>query len=114
MAKPWRLTRHAETSLVDIARWTIETFGPRQAVAYEEDLLAHCVAISETSAQSQSCRVLIDPSLPEDLRFCRAGQHFIIFIEYPDAIIIVDFLHSRSDLATRISALADQSDQQSH
>ncbi len=114
MVKPWRLTRHAEASLIDIARWTLATFGPRQAVAYEEDLIACCVTIGEGSAQSRSCRVLIDPSLPEDLRLCRAGQHFIIFIEYPDAIIIVDFLHSCSDLATRISALADQGDQQSH
>ena len=114
MAKPWRLTRHAETSLIDIARWTLATFGPRQAVAYEEDLIAHCVTISEGRAQSRSCRDLIDPSLPEDLQFCRTGQHFIVFIEYPDAIIIVDFLHSRSDLATRVAALADQGDRQSH
>lgn len=26
MSRPWRLTRQAEVSLVDIARWTLEHF----------------------------------------------------------------------------------------
>ena len=31
MPKPWRLTRQASTSIIEIARWTYETFGARQA-----------------------------------------------------------------------------------
>ena len=64
MPKPWRLTRRAESALTDIARWTIETFGPRQAAAYEDDLIATCRGIAEGTALSQTCRQLIDPNLP--------------------------------------------------
>ena len=95
MPKPWRLTRAAEASLRDIARWTRETFGPRQAEAYAEDLIAVCRAIAASTAQSRDCRRLIDPDLPEDLRFARCGQHFVGFLEEPDQVIIVEFLHAQ-------------------
>jgi plasmid stabilization system protein ParE len=105
MPKPWRLTRGAETALTDIARWTIETFGQRQAAAYEEDLIAVCRGIANGTALSQDCRRLIDPHLSEDLRFARAGQHFVVFIEDAEQVIIVDFLHSRADLPRRLADL---------
>lgn len=105
MPKPWRLTRAAEASLIDIARWTVETFGSRQAAAYEEDLIATCRDIAAGEAITQDCRRLIDPDLPEDLRFTRAGQHFIVFIEDAKQVIIVDFLHARSDLPRRLANL---------
>ena len=54
---------------------------------------------------SQDCRRLIDPGLPEDLRFVRAGQHFVVFIEDSWQVIIIDFLHSRSDLPRRLANL---------
>ncbi len=105
MLKPWRLTRAAEASLIDIANWTVETFGPRQAAAYEEDLIAVCRDIAAGTAMSQDCRRLIDPNLPENLRFARAGQHFVIFIEDAEQVIIIDFLHGRSDLPRRLANL---------
>ena len=37
--KPWRLTRRAERSLVEIFAWTIEQFGERQATAYRDALI---------------------------------------------------------------------------
>jgi toxin ParE1/3/4 len=107
MSRPWRLTRQAEASLVDIARWTLETFGPRQAAAYEEDLIRRCADIAEGTAISQECRQLIDSALPEDLRFARSGQHFVVFVDRRDRVIIVDFLHSRSDLPRKLAALRE-------
>lgn len=106
--KPWRLTRQAEASLVDIARWTVDTFGPRQAEAYEEDLIARCARIADGTAPSQSCRRIIDPALPEALRFTRAGQHLVVFVELPESIAIVDFLHARSDLPGRLARLVER------
>lgn len=114
MPKPWRLTRAAEASLIDIARWTIETFGPRQAAAYEDDLIAACCEIAAGTALSQDCRRIIDPDLPKDLRFARAGQHFVIFIEDAEQVIIVDFLHGRSDLPRRLAALTGQKPDRDH
>ena len=108
MPRPWRLTRQAEASLVEIARWTLDTFGPRQAAAYEDDLIARCADIAAGTAQTQDCRRLIAPDLTEDLRFARSGQHFIVFLEDPAQVVIVDFLHSRSDLPGKLAAVADQ------
>lgn len=105
MPKPWRLTPAAEAALIDIANWTVETFGPRQAAAYEEDLIAVCRGIAAGTALSQDCRRLIDQNLPEDLRFARAGQHFVIFVEDAEQVIIIDFLHGRADLPRRLAAL---------
>lgn len=105
MTRPWRLTRQAEASLVDIARWTLEHFGPRQAAAYEDDLIARCAEIATGTAPSQDCRRLIAPDLPENLRFTRSGQHFIVFIEDAAEVIIVDILHSRSDLPGKLADL---------
>ena len=114
MPKPWRLTRQAEASLIDIANWTYETFGPRQAEAYEDDLIAVCRDIAAGTAMSQECRRIIAPDLPEDLRFARAGQHFVIFVEDADQVIIVDFLHGRSDLPRRLAALTDPKPDRDH
>lgn len=110
MPKPWRLTRQAEAALAEIARWTLETFGPRQADAYEEDLIAQCEAIAEGRAHTRSCRRIIDPTLPEDLRFTRVGAHFVVFIETPEEIVVIDFLHARSDLPAKLAYLAASND----
>ena len=106
MSRPWKLTRQAETSLLEIALWTMETFGALQAAAYEEDLISRCREIASGILVTQGCRQLIDPDLPEDLRFTRSGQHFIVFIEDAAQVIIVDFLHSRSDLPGKLAALS--------
>lgn len=108
MQKRWRLTRHAEAALTDIAAWTIDTFGPLQALAYEEDLIARCRAIAEGAVHSRSCRDLVDDTLPGDLRFTRVGQHFMVFLEAPEEITILDFLHARSDLPAKLAWLAER------
>ena len=114
MPKPWRVTKGAEASLIDIALWTHETFGPRQAAAYEDDLIATCRKIAAGTAVSHDCRRLIDPNLPEDLRFSRAGQHFVVFIEDAEQVIIIEFLHSRSDLPRRLVGLSPQKPDREH
>ena len=114
MPKLWRLTRQAEASLLDIALWTLETFGPRQAQAYEEDLIGRCSGIASGNVTSQSCRALIDPDLKEDLRFSRSGQHFIVFVEDAASVIIVDFLHSRNNLPSKLASLEKHKPEQNH
>ena len=108
MPKPWRLTQVAEESIADIARWTIETFGLRQAIACEEDLIAACREIAEGTALSQDCQRMIDPELPEELRFVRVGQHYVVFYEEDGLVVIVDFLHGRSNLPRHLAALTSR------
>jgi plasmid stabilization system protein ParE len=94
--RAWRLTPLAESSLADIAAWTLRTFGPVQAEAYERDLIARCRAIARGIAPSQDCSVLVEGA--DDLRFIRAGRHFVIFTEIGNEIVILDFVHGRTDL----------------
>jgi plasmid stabilization system protein ParE len=104
MSRSFRLTRRAEDSLVEIARWTIERFGLRQADIYESELLSRCEAIVNGQAQSRSCSILVGDAA--DLRYLRAGEHFLVFLDRPNEVIIVDILHSRSDLPRHIAALS--------
>lgn len=103
MSRSLRLTRRAEASLTEIARWTIENFGLRQAELYEAELLSRCESILNGQAHSQNCAVLVDEAA--DLRFVRAGEHFLIFLDHPDEVVIVDILHARSDLPRHVAAL---------
>ncbi|MEI4263969.1 type II toxin-antitoxin system RelE/ParE family toxin [Roseovarius sp. D0-M9] len=104
MSRSFRLTRRAEASLVEIAKWTIANFGFKQAELYETELLDRCQAILNGQAHSRNCAVLVDDAA--DLRFTRAGEHFLVFLDRPDDVIIVDILHSRSDLPHHVAALA--------
>ena len=38
----------------------------------------------------------------EDLQFAPAGQHFVIFVETADQVLIVDFLHLSADSTGRL------------
>lgn len=57
-------------------------------------------------ARRQSCTALVD-GIDTDLFFTRAGQHFVVFLEREAEVIIVDFLHSRSNLAAKLRNIAD-------
>ena len=103
MSRSLRLTLRAEASLVEIAKWTIEQFGLKQAELYENEVLTRCQAILNGQAHSRSCAVLVDEAA--DLRLARAGEHFLVFLDRPEEVIIVDILHSRSDLPRHIAAL---------
>jgi len=102
--RPWRLTRAAERTLTDIAQWTNANFGTVQAQRYAENLIAACEEIAAGTAHSQDCRRIIGENLSEDIRFARAGQHFVVFVQSP-SIIILDFLHGRSNLPARIESI---------
>jgi len=100
-----RFTRQAEDSLSQIADWTVETFGQRQAEIYEQELLDRCDAIANGTAHSRDCSILAPEG--QGMFYTSAGEHFLVHIETTDAIIIIDVLHSRSDLPEKISAISD-------
>lgn len=99
MTRSLRLTRRAELSLVEFARC-----GIKQAELYEDEVLARCQAILNGDEQSQSCAVLVDDEI--ELRFARAGEHFLVFLNRPEEAIIVEILNSRGDLPRHDAALA--------
>ena len=103
MSQSFRLTRRAEASLTEVARWTSENLGLCQAEPYEAEVLNRCEEILSGQAHSLSCPVLVDEA--DDLRFTRAGEHFLVFLDHPDEVVIVDILHARSDLSRHAAAL---------
>ena len=98
MAKPWRLTKQAERSLSEIARWTSNTFGSRQAAAYQRDLLDFCELVAAGATHIRSCRDYLAPNVSPDLQFARFGTHLLIFVELNSELVITDFLHAQRDL----------------
>ena len=104
--RPVRSTRAAEASLGEIADWTLETFGAAQALSYEAELLSRYDAIAEGRAHSRDCSALAPEG--RGLRYVRAGEHFLVYAEREDDIVIVEVLHSRSDLPFRLAKLADK------
>lgn len=103
--KDWVLTPQAESSLIDIAAWTVQTFGARQAEIYRDNLIECCEKITKDRIVSQSCSILADLQPNEDLRFTQSGKHYVVYIEKNDLVVVVDFLHSGADLEKHLTRL---------
>ena len=65
-----------------------------------------CAAIAEGRAHSRDCSALAPEG--RGLRYVRAGEHVLVYAEREDDIVIVEVLHSRSDLPARLAKLADK------
>ncbi|WP_370160769.1 type II toxin-antitoxin system RelE/ParE family toxin [Limimaricola soesokkakensis] len=96
-------TLRAGESLIGLAQWTLETFRPLQADIYKIKLLDRCAALAGglPVATAQTC------STPGDtaLHYARAGEHLLVFIDMPDALVIVGILYRPSDLSARTAAI---------
>ena len=112
--KPWLLTPDAEEAFLNIGEWTCKTFGSHQAEAYMGELIDTCRRIAAGTAISKDCRSMFDPNLPEDLRFVRCGQHFIVYIDEPESVSILGIMHSRSDLPGKLANLFDPKRYRNH
>lgn len=100
--KRLELSDRAEASLSDIALWTLERFGRAQMDRYVDELLAKSWDIAAGRAHHQSCRTIFADDLRDNLRFARAGSHYVIFVETETEVQIVDFLHQNADIAGRL------------
>jgi len=70
----YELTHAADRDLLDIARYTIKTWGLEQANRYEAEIKTHFIAIGKREARAK-------PFLPHrpELLFCRCEHHYIFF-----------------------------------
>lgn len=105
--KPWRLTRCAEHSLVEIFAWTIKQFGERQAIAYRDALIERVAAIAAGQApHCQPCSKLMRGIAGVDgLVYCREGGHYIVMRDEEDELIVLEFFHQASDLPRHLQSL---------
>jgi toxin ParE1/3/4 len=94
----YELAPDAETDLLEIARYTIRTWGPRQADLYKADLIACFEALGEEKARSSK---LI--SHRKDLRVCRCQHHYVFSVQEPGTTpLIVAIFHEKMDLMERL------------
>ena len=105
--KPWRLTRRAERSLVDIFTWTIEQFGERQALAYRDALIERIQLISQRQPpHPRPCDQLMQGhSSAKDLVYYHEGGHYIVMRDSEHALIVLEFFHQTTDLPRHLQAL---------
>ena len=105
--KPWRLTPAAELSLAEIASWTVERFGVRQALAYQAALIERINSIAAgESPRPRSCNLLMQGRpIDESLSYYREGSHHIILRDAAGVIEVLEFLHTSIDLPRHISAI---------
>lgn len=103
-ARRWRLTPRAERTLAEIAAWTDDRFGRRQAERYRSEVIARLDALARNDLPGQDCSVLAG-EMAGALRFIRAGSHFAIYAEIDDEIVVIDLVHGRADLPSRLRAL---------
>jgi len=106
--KSWRLTRHAERRLTEIAERTVKEFGRAQALAYQEALIERINSLASGQApHARSCEVLMrGRRLASGLLYYREGSHYIIIRETADTLEILDFLYERFDLVRHIERLS--------
>ncbi len=97
----------ALSSLADILEYTIEKFGGAQADVYTSQLVARIEALaSGIGPKARPCERLMRGVRPAaGLSFYHEGSHFLIFREKPDKLEVVEILHGRMDVASRLKEL---------
>jgi toxin ParE1/3/4 len=102
LSRSLRVSPQAQRSLDDIARWTAGQFGARQARVYGAMLATAIAGIRRGTAAHRSVRDVLAPRAPADLRFVKAGAHFVLFREKEGQVEVTDVLHEAMDVAARV------------
>lgn len=89
---PYAISRAAAGDLRNIARYTVRTFGPRQAKAYGDGIQECFAAIAENPHMGRS----YDRIRP-GLRCFDHKSHAIYYILRDRGVLIFRVLHSRQD-----------------
>ncbi len=114
MSRAWRvrLTDRAEQDVCDIATWTAENFGARQAEHYVETLMLAIEALHDgPEILGAKARDDIEPgirTLPV-ARHGRKGRHFLLFkVAQGQTIDVLRLLHESMDLARHVPGANEQ------
>ena len=105
--KPWRLTRRAEDSLVEIFSWTLSRFGERQAIAFRDALIERIESIAAGQPpHPRPCGLLMrEHPGADDLVYYSEGGHYIVMRDSEEALIVLEFFHQATDLPRHLQAL---------
>jgi|SRR5450755_2219898 len=89
MAK-YRLSRLAESDLLDIATYTLRTWGQDQAIRYVDGLEACCRKLADNPALGRACDY-VRPGL----RRIENGRHVLFYRITADGVLVSRILHQR-------------------
>jgi toxin ParE1/3/4 len=96
------LSPQAEADLANIAAWTAEQFGARQADLYV-DALAE--TIEELAPDAPHARSKARPEIGADVRSLhmmrrgRRGRHFLLYLQSATEVTILRILHDSMELS---------------
>ncbi len=113
MSRIWhvRLTDQAELDLLDIARWTAENFGPRQAEQYVETIMQAIEALIDgPETLGTTAREELAPGIrtQHTARHGRKARHFVVFRVADDRVLeVLRLLHDSMDLARHMPKVDD-------
>jgi toxin ParE1/3/4 len=86
----FRLSRLAEADLLDIATYTLRTWGQGQAIRYVDDLEACCRKLAANPEMGRAC----DHVRP-GLRRMEHGRHVLFYRIEAEGIVVSRILHQR-------------------
>lgn len=93
----FKLTPAARTDLADIARYTADKWGKRQALKYA-DLLDQC--FQQIAEEKDISKTILPHN--EFVRVCRCEHHCVFYFRQEKDPVILAVLHEKMDLIERL------------
>jgi toxin ParE1/3/4 len=85
-----RFSRRARSDVLEIATYTMRTWGEEQTIHYLDDLEARCHMLADNPALGRSCQQVLP-----GLRRMEHGKHVIFYRRETAGILISRILHQR-------------------
>ena len=86
----FRFSPLAETDLVDIATYTLQTWGEEQTIRYIDDLQACCQTLADNPELGHAC-----DDVGARLRRFETGRHVVFYRKEAEGILVSRILHRR-------------------
>jgi toxin ParE1/3/4 len=86
----FRLSRRAESDLMDIARHTLQRWGEDQAIRYINDLETCCRQLVGNPDLGRAC-----DNIRPGLRRMEHGRHVVFYRQEPGGVLVSRILHQR-------------------
>lgn len=86
----FRLSRRGEADLLDIAAYTLSTWGEDQATRYVGDLESCCRMLADKPGLGRACH-----EIRPGLRRMECGRHVVFYRQVAGGILVSRILHRR-------------------
>ncbi|MFT4585771.1 MAG: plasmid stabilization system protein ParE [Gammaproteobacteria bacterium] len=106
--KKIRLADTAKGRLLEIANFSVKSFGDVQAKQYKTQLIARLNHIaSGKPAHGKICGILVGVEPSSKLLYYREGKHYIVYEENETVVGVADFVHVSRNLPEVIAKLEE-------